>query len=213
MEYRNSWIEFYLHKTNFNIRYELAGYFDTRHLISISFLFFSLYLHLPLHSQYDECDPPGYGISYFGRTLWWHWNREFYTLHMPWDYDWIRTSNLREDGNWEHETRGDSKDFYDDKWKYIIWSKTYPYVYVLNNGTIQKRNATVKVEEREWRQKWLRWTPLFSKIRKTIDVTFDGEVGERTGTWKGGTIGCGYDLRKGESPLDCLIRMEKDRKF
>jgi hypothetical protein len=44
-------------------------------------------------------------------------------------------------------------------------------------------------------------------------VVFSAEVGERSGSWKGGCIGCGYDLLPDELPEECLRRMERDRKF
>ena len=49
--------------------------------------------------------------------------------------------------------------------------------------------------------------------RVNIDVQFDGEVGERSGSWKGGTVGCGYDKLPHESIEQCLRRMEKEREF
>lgn len=54
--------------------------------------------------------------------------------------------------------------------------------------------------------------PRVMEVR-AIDVQFSDEVGERTGSWKGGTIGCGYNMLPGESPLDTLRRMEAERKF
>ena len=33
------------------------------------------------------------------------------------------------------------------------------------------------------------------------------EVGEETGSWKGGTIGCGYNLKPGETAEECFDRM------
>jgi len=84
----------------------------------------------------------------------------------------------------------------------------------------------------------LKWFPTIRKKRKTIDVKFSyggpfkrfviiekqgfkipnskeetGEVGERTGEWKGGTTGCGYQMLPNETPLETLRRMEKERKF
>lgn len=73
--------------------------------------------------------------------------------------------------------------------------------------------TTIYVEEREWRPKWLKFTKLFSLVRRTIDVHFSREVGARKGSWKGGTIGCGYDMKPDETPLDCLKRMEVERNF
>lgn len=46
-----------------------------------------------------------------------------------------------------------------------------------------------------------------------IDVQFDGEVGERSGSWKGGTVGCSYDKLPTEGIEQCLRRMEKEREF
>lgn len=87
--------------------------------------------------------------------------------------------------------------------------ETYPYRYTLAAGTVQAVNATIQVEEREWR--WMGLWPR--RVQRYIDVVFDDEVGERAGTWKGGTIGCGWDLLPGETALQALRRMERDRKF
>ena len=77
----------------------------------------------------------------------------------------------------------------------------------------EKIPTTIYVEEREWRPKWLKWTKMFAIINRTIDVHFSKEVGKRKGSWKGGTLGCGYTLRKNETPLECLKRMEVERNF
>jgi len=135
------------------------------------------------------------------------------TFYVPWMYDWVRTSNLKKDGTWEHQTKGDREGFYQDKWKEILWMETYPYTYILKSGIVQERLATVKVSEMEHRQRWLKWTPLFSKIRKSLDINFNDEVGERSGSWKGGCLGCSYPMKHGELPLQTLRRMEKERKF
>lgn len=57
------------------------------------------------------------------------------------------------------------------------------------------------------------WTKLFALTRKTIDINFSREVGKRKGSWKCGTIGCSYTLLKGETPLECIKRMEQERTF
>lgn len=89
----------------------------------------------------------------------------------------------------------------------------FPYRYVLKNGTAQERTAAVYVERREWRALCLRWTTLFAKRRQCIDIAFSDEVGERSGSWKGGCTGCGYDLLPNETAEQCLRRMERERKF
>ena len=57
-----------------------------------------------------------------------------------------------------------------------------------------------------------RW-PIYKWYRKSINVQFSDETGERTGSWKGGTIGCGYDMLPGETAEQTLRRMEKEREF
>jgi len=42
---------------------------------------------------------------------------------------------------------------------------------------------------------------------------FDREIGERSGSWKGGCIGCGWDMKPGETAEQTLRRMESERTF
>lgn len=89
-------------------------------------------------------------------------------------------------------------------------SRKYPYRYVLKNSDVQECTASVCVEERAWGYKWWR-RPV--NVRRSISVNFNAEVGEGTGSWKGGCVGCGYDMLPGESAEQCLRRMEKERTF
>lgn len=91
-------------------------------------------------------------------------------------------------------------------------SKDFPYRYVRKNGEVQERIATVHVTRMTWRMKWWPLLP-FKKVRTSIDIAFNEEIGEGVGSWKGGTTGCGYDIRQMETPEDALRRMERDRKF
>lgn len=91
-------------------------------------------------------------------------------------------------------------------------SQTYPYRYVLKNGEVQEREATVYVDRMTWRAKWWPVIPL-QKVRTSINISFNAEVGEGTGSWKGGCVGCGYDMMLTETPFECLQRMERERKF
>jgi len=216
------WLCFYLEKwLGFDFSYEICGYFDPRHRVNISLLFFHLTIVLPIWSKYtDECCPPKWGLAYHNQTFWiyrggkgnWNGGNKWWAFDMPWMLKWVRTSKLIKNGEWEHETKNMLK-FCCEKWDNLLWSEVYEYKYILENGDIQHIKATVSVSEREWRPKWLTFFPIFKKIRKTIDVTFDREVGERTGSYKGGVLGCGHDMLKGETPFYCLKRMEKDRIF
>lgn len=156
------------------------------------------------------------------------WGQKRKRLEFPWAWEWYRTSYQLYDGSWLHELRSDrsavnkQSKYADnfDHWRAIrrirdekSWRQDFPYKYTLKNGTVQERTATVSVEQREWRRKMLLWTRFLSRKETSIDVRFDGEVGERSGSWKGGAIGCSYTMEPGETPHECLLRMERDRKF
>ena len=53
----------------------------------------------------------------------------------------------------------------------------------------------------------------FRRVSKYINIDFSDEVGERSGSWKGGRLGCSYNMQPGETPLQTLRRMEAERKF
>lgn len=62
--------------------------------------------------------------------------------------------------------------------------------------------ATTRIEERQWKRgegrfKWLSWF-VRDKVRRSLDIRFSAEVGERKGSWKGGTIGTGIEMLPGE---------------
>jgi hypothetical protein len=215
-----NWLIFYW-KWGFDISFELCGYFDNRPRINLDLLFFSLSLVLPFRNKWnDECDPPKWGIAIHHGTFWvyrggkgnWNGGNRWWTWDIPFiTKEWVRTSILLEDGTWEHETPKDrNKNFYKKEWKSKQKSWTYDYTDSYDGEIIP---TTIYVDEREWRPKWLKWTSLFGKVRRTIDIHFSKECGRRKGEWKGGTLGCGYDLLPGEEPLDCLKRMERERKF
>lgn len=157
-----------------------------------------------------------------------NWGEHTRIVHLPWEWDWFRTSYLLDDGTWLHELRSDRpgvnpkspfKDNYEhyrsicDARERHEWSETHPYRYVLRSGEVQEREATISVKEMEFRRRWLRWLPLAARVSRSIDVRFSDEVGEQTGSWKGGTVGCGYTMLPGETPIACLRRMERERTF
>lgn len=174
----------------------------------------------------DEPQWSAYASSEFGLTF--HWGHQRKYVNLPWSFDWHRTSYLLDDGSWLHELRSDRpgvnrrspyKTNY-DHYQHIRnqrdsheLTQEQSYRYVLKNGDVQQVVATVTMNEHEYRRRFLRWTRLGSKITRSIDVTFSAEVGERAGSWKGGTIGCRYTMEPGETLIACLRRMERERKF
>jgi hypothetical protein len=206
----------------------ILSFFSLWFLLLTPFIFFGwgqLYINLPIKTGIQDCESAAWGFNYHNNKIWiyvggggnFEGGKKWKTITMPWDLEWYRTSTLMNDGyDWFHETKKNRKQWsgtdvgsYDwlEKNK---WKETHQYVDKYD-GTIV--NATISVEEREWRRRGLYWSKLFSKTRKTIDVEFDKEVGKEKGSWKGGTIGCGYELLPGETPYECLKRMEKERHF
>lgn len=215
-----NWLDFYPGFRKLNFRVAPASYFDNRFYIAFSLGWGQFYIHLPFpKSKYYECDPPEYGFYFFNEGGWFpnsFWlclGRKNKCFRLPWAMEWVRTSMLRVDESWEHETKGNIKNFYEDRWKGILMEESYPYIYTKENGEVQDRVATIRVEEREWRPRWFKWTKVFSKTSKYLDITFNEEIGEEVGSWKGGVTGCGWRILPGETVLRALNRMEKTRKF
>jgi len=139
----------------------------------------------------------------------WCWREKTWHFHMPWAWDHCVHEVLRADGTWVPYVDSYEKDKEPDG--RLI--ETAEYQYVLKSGEVQHRTAKFYTDRRIWKWRWFPSLPWPKLVRTGIDVEFSGEVGERTGSWKGGTIGCGFDLQPGETPIACLRRMEFTRKF
>lgn len=132
-----------------------------------------------------------------------HWGQRRKSFDWPWSWHTLRYEKQMPEGSW--------RDVFDRSAEPA--KETHPYTYVLRSGTVQERTATISKRRHVLTYRafkpigWPRW------IKSSIDVQFSGEVGERSGSWKGGCIGCSYDMRPGETPLATLRRMESERKF
>ena len=195
--------------------------------VCIPFLF-SLYFII---CEVLRCKEQKTGVAIHNQGLWiyplvWEnetnhddpWWRRWLHFAFPWELNWYQTEILSHDLAkvvWKENVHCKCK--FLDSWDIRkasekMESRDYRYRYVLNNGESQERTATVHVTRMEWRA---RWWPIFRqrKVSTSIAVQFSDEVGEGTGSWKGGCTGCGYDLLPGETPEQCLRRMEVERKF
>jgi hypothetical protein len=138
-----------------------------------------------------QCSGPTFGFSFFSDVLFLCWGKNHgkrddpsKCFAMPWQ--------------WRHREH-----------KVLTEPETHPYAYLLRSGEVQRRNATIKVETRLWTRPWFPWR----RVSKSIDVSFDAEVGEKSGSWKGGVTGCGYEMREHERPRAALLRMQDERRF
>lgn len=225
-EYRNDWLTFYPKWSNVALSLDLLEYDGDRPQLHFCLGWGNFFIKLPFKSKYnDHFEAPTYGVYYHARCIWiQHGIDKVYCIHLPDDFDWVRTSKLLKSGEWIHERKGDVKRIGGD-WKVrhaidkaiepFLWRETYDYKYTLRSGEVQNVKATVTVEEREWRWRWrwFKWLPFPRQISKTISVDFSEEVGEGRGSWKGGTTGCGYSMLPNETAEETLRRMEKVRTF
>lgn len=138
-----------------------------------------------------QCSGPEYGFKFHSDILWIYYGKStglrtdpVISINMPWQWRYVG----------KHALSG---------------KETHKYHYVLKSWEVQKRTATIDSEESFSFRHWIPWT----WTRRYINVEFDGEVGERTGSWKGGCTGCSYSMKPNETPVECLRRMERERKF
>lgn len=204
--------------------------FEDHYSICLHLICLSLYIPIWSNESYKDYAHWGFAVRAGSDWGWWtdwhfNWGEACKIVHMPWAWEWHRTSILTPDGSrWMHDLRLPGRltgplelPASERSWNFHCdaprWQQTHPYDYVLKSGEVQNRIATVSISEMEWRWRALAWLPYPRKVRRTIDVKFSAEVGERSGSWKGGCTGCSFELRPGETPLACLRRMEQTRKF
>ena len=91
-----------------------------------------------------------------------------------------------------------------DRWKREreIADATPTRCFAFDDFDGERITATTKIEEREWRAgtglfKWLSWFRR-PKNSRSLDLRFSAEVGQRKGSWKGGTIGHSIEMLPGE---------------
>lgn len=195
-----------------------GGYFDQRYALTIAFIWGVFHFYLPFKTKLKEgCNLPEYGIAIHNDTLWLYIGGEFdesigqCTKNDQWKTWDLPFFSYKFDGHWIQNK--------DRKWTLVeneaylyrkdqAYTEVHPFTYTLKSGTIQERTATCTVEKRKWHRKWF---PFLARVQEVIDIEFNDEVGERSGSWKGGTIAMTHELLPNESIADCLTRMKQER--
>lgn len=124
-----------------------------------------------------------------------------------WDWPW----SLHTLAYQQMSTMGDWVSVFDDTAK--PYTETHPYSYLLRSGEVQHRTATVSRRRHVLTYRAFKALGWPCWVRESLNVEFSDEVGEGSGSWKGGCIGCGWDIMPGETMEDALRRMETVRKF
>jgi hypothetical protein len=208
-------------KLGFALVLNQGGYFDQNCSLKLCLGWGMAQIALPFRTKLAEgCDMPRYGIEIHNDSVWLHWGGTYdesvgqMSKERMWSWDlpfvtWQNIEHVRlaKDGTWHPVSV-----FFNSRSLSSIKPLTimFPYSYTLKSGEVQN----VKADVGEIRLSWARkWAPFLKKHRRSIDIDFDQEVGERTGSWKGGVLGCSYDILPGEAWLAALRRMECDRVF
>lgn len=150
-----------------------------------------------------------WGCHYCEKSFVVCWGAKSKFFYMPWMWDHCKTEVRRHDGSWvpyvgsyDTHKEPDGREL-----------QIFTYSYTLRSGEVQVATAEVYAERRIWKWRWFPWLSWPRKVRQSIDIRFDREMGERVGSWKGGCIGCGWDMLPGESMEQTLRRMEVERTF
>lgn len=160
-----------------------------------------------------ECMESGYGFYFQRDAFVWHWGKKCTFFNFPWQWQFYKRWELVKATSYARGREAFVEVPNGFNHGVLGTKETFPYKYKLRNGTVQERTATVYVDRMEWRMRWLKWLPWPRKTQTCIDIEFNDEVGERTGSWKGGVLGCGYEMKPGETAQQTLARMEREREF
>jgi hypothetical protein len=182
--------------------------FEEGYTIDIFGLFIPL-LFLDRFRREPEEMMESWGFTACDRTIHLNWGDSCKVVHLPWSYTLISHKVRRPDGSWVPYVGSYERDKDPDGRETFA----FDYTYTLRNGEVQHRTAEVYVDQWDRRWRMLRFTRLFRDLSQSINYTFSDEVGERTGSWKGGCISSGETMRPGETVEQTFRRMERERKF
>lgn len=124
-------------------------------------------------------------------------------LWIPWkNWRHVRFSLYGRDGShfWTQiESERKRGDFEEQRHSTAMCDKV---AFQIEDADGQYIKATTHIEEREWRLgvglfKWLSLV-VKPKIRRSLSIEFDKEVGPEKGSWKGGLVGTGIEMLPSE---------------
>ncbi|MES2667441.1 MAG: hypothetical protein V4712_15185 [Pseudomonadota bacterium] len=177
-------------------------------MLNISLGFAQAFIPLGISKRFYQCgEEPQWGFDLsreFGIVL--NWGRHRKHWEWPFHSFTFRYEQEDEDGVWR-SILGRGEAGHGPK------EETHPYTYVLKSGEVQHRSATIHRTRHVLARHILHRFGWPRRTLNSIDVRFSDEVGERSGSWKGGCIGCSFAMKPGEVPIDTLRRMERERTF
>lgn len=199
---------YFVPRPGLDLNIHLGGYFSDRLAVSFCLGWGQFKIELPIVASCEHSsDWQQYGVTVSDNGIWFYHGLESNVWRLPW-FELVFDGHYVIGANGEYvKVTGSSHEFTKNN---SIQNHSSEFVYTLKDGTIQKGIATYHQEKRSYHRKWF---PFVKQEYISINVSFDREVGERTCSWKGGTVGCGYDMKNGETPSQTFSRMMSERKF
>ncbi|PWJ88412.1 hypothetical protein C8D77_111135 [Mesorhizobium loti] len=164
-------------------------YWDT-HEREYGFTYSEGHLSVMLGRQTNDSSTEQRWGKFLPWTQWRHVRKSFYGIngeHVATMPDTGKSYTL-DSGRWERER--------------AIEKATPTVSFAFDDFDDERLTVTTMIEEWEWKfgTGWFKWLSLFRKpkIRRSLDLQFSGETGERKGSWKGGTTGHSIDMLPGE---------------
>lgn len=157
--------------------------------INLQLIYPNIFINIPyIIPKYEPTEMmDAWGVKYLDHSLHVNWGHRTWFINMPWE--WVFDEEVR-----------------------LASNITYDYTYIKENGDLQTTTAIFDVTHHAcvWRvSSWL-GLPLPKRSHRYIDVTFSDPIGEKVDTWKGGVTATSFPMKPDESPLQAIIRMEKE---
>lgn len=168
---------------------------------------------------YEEVFPCEYGFTVSDGALHVHYGPQTHDstttksdVHfLPWrELRMVRHALVNPDGDviWDmHDNDGVRGSFGDC---YAVRQGMPKISFAFDDFDGERIQANTHIEIREWLRgtKWCKWLSLFTrrKVSRTLDIDFSKEVGPRKGSWKGGTLGHGIEMKPDETHEDAFRR-------
>ena len=158
--------------------------------------------------------PTSYGFTFSDKTLHVHYGPQthdsittkskcFFLPFLNWRFvrqSWYGPTGQHIETLWETKSKEVRRAQWD--WRHEFEKTLVKTRFEIEDYDGKRIGVSTHIEEREWRfgTGLFSWLSLFrsAKISRTLDISFDHEVGPEKGSWKGGLIGTSIVMEPGE---------------
>jgi hypothetical protein len=208
--YRFNWAEISTSRCGIALSLGCYGRPHLNIAIVVGQIFFYLPMALkPLFPSNCEGDRSRFGFSTTNGDLHVYWGHRYKIFWRPWNLRHEHTDVLASDGEWAtrygHGMLAQEIP--------ALWQQEWPFHYMTNEGEAQHVTATCTRRRTVYRRTLFGLPLWLLPVQHSLHVSFSEEVGNRRGSWKGGTVGCSIEMKPGEEPRWALRRMQATQRF